>query len=198
MIYATFMYLSHNEGASPKEKRAAESEAARELLKALYLHVFKENLPKILKNETGKPFLDGENSHPISISHSAGAVAVAVSDENSPIGIDVEEKISEDVASRIQKRFPFIKKRDFSPINDITLFEAKSTANISFKEISLTPTNQDCFGFYWTACESVLKAEGGGLASHEKLDCFEKSCEVSSFLINDFYLSVSKINTDCK
>lgn len=198
MIYAAIMKLSPTKSSSPKEKRAAESIAARELLGALYRQVFAEDLPRILKSEKGKPYPEGENSRSISISHSSRAVAVAISDDASPIGIDLEETVPEEKAHHVQQRFPFIKKRSFTKLNGITLFLAEKNGKISFKKNDLPSEEPDCFSVRWTACESLLKAEGGGLASFEKLDSLEKSAEVYSFKLDEFYISISKISTDCK
>lgn len=87
-IYADVPYFKN-------PKRLSEWLAARVLLSELKVK------QKILYNEVGKPFLEGENTH-ISISHSGNFVAVIVSAAHQ-VGIDIE--VTGDRIHRVSHKF---------------------------------------------------------------------------------------------
>lgn len=90
---------------------------------------------KIVRNENGKPFLENERAF-VSVSHTAGKLFIAFSDEN--VGIDAES------AARTPDYLPIIKK-----------FTAEER-----KEISSTCE----FLRHWTVKESAVKWLGGSLS----------------------------------
>lgn len=93
----------------------------------------------IVENRFGKPLLREHPHIHFSISHSAGAVAVVVSD--GPVGVDIE---------RVRPRDPFAGRRMFHPIE------------IERVEQSADPDRE--FFRCWTLKESYVKALGVGLA----------------------------------
>ena len=193
MIYVALFI--QNDSVSHSE----ESIIARALLSDLYKKVFGEKIPEIKKCKLGKPYFDFQDAPPFSISHSDGAVAVALSNEKGEVGIDIQSKIDEEKRARISRRFPFVKERVFKELSDVCFFKATlNSGNFSFEEFSESPCQKSDFTLYWTSTEAILKAEGGGFTSAKKLDELEKTHEVSSFLIGDFYISITKQTEICK
>lgn len=186
MIYVALFLPS--EGMS----REKESLTARALLSDFYINIFGSEPPKIKKSELGKPYFDFPSSPPFSISHSDGAVAVAISDENADVGIDVQSEIEAEKACRISHRFPFVKERFFEKIANVCVFKAALNRDgFSFEELSVSPCQKNEFTLWWTSTEAVLKADGGGFTSSKKLDELEKICSVFSFEENGIYVSLA-------
>ncbi len=91
---------------SLKRKRE-ESIAARFVMSELLKSFCNEDMSdKISSDENGKPFIIGRPDIFVSLSHSNGAVAAAVSDR--PIGIDIERirPVSQKLKSRVYKKIP--------------------------------------------------------------------------------------------
>lgn len=187
MIYVALFLLSD------MISREKESITARALLSDFYKKIFGCAHPEIKKSELGKPYFDFPNSHPFSISHSKGAVAVAVSDEACNIGIDVQKEVGKEKATRIFARFPFVKKRSFKEEPDIRIFKATLfDSTFLFEELKPAPCRESDFTLLWTNTEAALKSDGGGFASAKKLDEIEKSCSIFSFKEGEFYISIAK------
>ena len=193
MIFVAFSLQEEN--TSP---RADESAKARALLASLHEHIWGEVCPTLEKDCYGKPFFVGSKKQ-LSISHSYGAVAVAISDSDCPIGVDIENTVSPKRAARVGARFPFVKERRFRELNEITLLFAKRKGDgFSFEKVCLAPVKDNCFTSVWTLTEAILKADGGGFASAKNLDKLEFITEASAFKIDNFYLSTAKITDKCK
>lgn len=188
MIYVALFFTTE------KASREKESLTARALLSDFYKKIFGCTHPEIKKSELGKPYFDFPSPRSISISHSDGAVAVAISDEKVDIGIDVQSEIEAEKAYRISRRFPFVKERFFKEITDVCVFKATLIRDsFSFEELSASPYQKSNFTLWWTNTEAALKADGGGFTSAKKLDDIEKHCSLFSFKENKFYISVAKI-----
>lgn len=118
---------------------------ARAALRALlgqHLAVDPRSL-RFVTGEHGKPALAGGEVE-FNVSHSAGQVAIAISDSGA-IGVDIESmKRSSDLLHLAERFFS-------SP-------EAESVRSASDDE------RAQRFFAYWTAKESVIKAAGGGLS----------------------------------
>jgi len=118
---------------------------ARAALRALlgqHLGVDPRSL-RFVTGEHGKPALAGGEVE-FNVSHSAGQVAIAISDSGA-IGVDIESMKRSIDLLHLAERF-------FSPP------EAENVRSASEGERA-----QRFFG-YWTAKESVIKAAGGGLS----------------------------------
>ena len=139
----------------------------------------------ICRKDSGKPYLteNGEISAiRISISHTDGAVAVALSDEYE-VGVDVQSEIDESRAERLEKRF-------FNSINTTEESIPPELLNLRFgdNEMSLEPiksTNIKVSDFTkkWAYCESLLKCDGGGFGSLEKISDIQKQTNVSIYTV---------------
>jgi 4'-phosphopantetheinyl transferase len=118
---------------------------ARAALRALlgqHLAVDPRSL-RFVTGEHGKPALAGGEVE-FNVSHSAGQVAIAISDSGA-IGVDIESMKRSSDLLHLAERF-------FSPP------EAESVRSAADDE------RAQRFFAYWTAKESVIKAAGGGLS----------------------------------
>ena len=98
----------------------------------------KKNL-SISRTEHGKPYLveNGEKSNiHISISHTDGAIAVAISDEYE-LGVDLQINISEAQEKRLEKRF-FDGVKIKNEIIDQEIYRLTISNNIDFEKICET------------------------------------------------------------
>jgi len=118
---------------------------ARAALRALlgqHLNVDPRSL-RFVTGEHGKPALAGAEVE-FNVSHSAGHIAIAISD-GGPIGVDIESMKRSSDLLHLAERF-------FSPP------EAENVRAADENERARR------FFAYWTAKESVIKAAGGGLS----------------------------------
>ena len=135
---------------------------------------------EIKTDEYGKPYITGYEQWHFSITHTAGMIWIAVSDE--PVGIDAEKIRNADL--RIAKRF----------------FADQENLRIENSE-----NNDRCFFEIWTKKEAYLKYTGKGLRTPlRSFDVFElahifESFEEDGFVysvchdrINDFEISVER------
>ena len=177
--------ISYIENSKNDEVRLERFTAYSTLFFALFELYEKKDLT-LCRTDSGKPYLieNGNASKiQISISHSDGLVAVALSDEGD-IGVDIQSEIDESRAERLEKRFFTdinIKEEifphrllylDFSD-NDTKLLEMEkpSKPGASFTE-------------KWTYCESLLKCEGGGFGSLEKISKIQNNTKTQTLKIN--------------
>ena len=146
---------------------------------------------KLERTAGGKPYLLDSNIH-ISLSHSDGAVAVAISDEGE-VGVDIQSEIDPDRAKRLEDRFftaLSVKSEDIDIkyyFLDITSDEAK------FSEITLS-TATECFTAKWSYAESLMKLYGRGFADVGnicELSNNARSAVKSVNLNRNYFLSVS-------
>ena len=194
MIYIAFL---PPQGAMT---HAEESAQAKRLLSYFYKTVFSKEPPEIKKTPEGKPFFISPDSPQFSISHSKGAAAVVICDEQLSVGVDIETKINTEKIERLCKRFPFIKKRSADRISGgISFFYAVPTlCGFDFKATKKDTSSVSEATFFWTEAEALSKAGGAGLAGSKALDNLEASHEISSFVFDDFYLSIAKKKDICE
>ena len=131
---------------------------------------------KLGRTEYNKPYLIDERIY-VSISHTDGAVAVALSDEYE-IGVDIQSEINMDSAARLEKRF-------FTDINikeeniGVNILRMNIAADIArLEETKIEPLQND-FTARWAYCESLLKCDGRGFASINNIDEILKQTKVS-------------------
>ncbi len=135
----------------------------------------------LCRTELGKPYLTecGELSKiHISISHTEGAVAVALSDE-CEVGVDIQGEIDENRAERLEKRFfkSINIKEENIPLKLLCLNLSDNAA--TFEEaVDIEKVISD-FTEKWVFCEALLKCDGGGFGSLEKINEIQKQAQVS-------------------
>lgn len=170
-------YIKNGKSEEIKIERLA---AYSTLFFALFSLYGKKNF-ELCRKDSGKPYLteNGEISKiHISISHTEGAVAVALSDEYE-IGVDVQSEIDENRAERLEKRF-------FNSINineeniplKLLYLRLSGDNDTSLKEIENTEAEITDFTKKWAYCESLLKCDGGGFGSLEKISEIQKQAKV--------------------
>ena len=132
---------------------------------------------EIKKEPSGKPFCvraSGERLN-ISISHTDGLCAVAISDTLS-VGVDVEAEIIGERAIRVEKRFlsgltlpRAVRDVDFIP------------APLCYGSVDLlsTPDSPTTVTDRWVMCEAYLKCDGGGFGSFSRLDSIGRDATYS-------------------
>lgn len=121
------------------------SEVAHNLLSSFIEEKYgiSKNQVIILKDEKGKPYVEGKADIFVSLSHSKGTVMCAVSDKE--IGIDVE---------KCAERRKSVESRVFTE-SEISLINNAKDENKAFFTL-------------WTLKESYLKAIGTGFADNAK------------------------------
>ena len=121
------------------------SDAAHNLLRSAIEKKYDipQNQIVILKDDKGKPYIEGREDIFVSLSHSKGTVMCAVSDKE--IGIDVE---------MCAERRKSVESRVFTE-SEITLINNAKDENKAFFTL-------------WTLKESYLKAIGTGFADNAK------------------------------
>ena len=150
---------------------------AYSLLCASLGNLFPGEKIEIKKEPSGKPFgvrAGGERLH-LSISHTDGLAAVAISDA-CPVGVDVEAEIIGERRERVEKRFlanlpsPLgIKSSDAIP-RPVCYGEGISISGI--KEPAAVTDR-------WVVCEAYLKCDGGGFGSISDIGKIEKDAVCS-------------------
>ena len=178
--------------------REGESATWQSLLSSLYRLELGKDLPPIEKTPLGKPYLKNDPAHKISAAHSGGAVAVCLSDEGE-VGIDVEGEIEEARCDRIRARFPYVQHRNLPTLRGARIFSAEKIGDsLSLKEETHEICTDSAFTRAWTLTEALLKAEGGGFRSSDRLEHLEKHTEEASFKIETYYFTIAKITDICK
>lgn len=161
---------------SPERRR--ESEAGYILLLAVMRRLGISELPRVLRREGGKPYLEG---CPISfsLSHRPGAALLAISDEGE-VGADVEIMKDrcriERVVERTLGKTEHIETKNLECelilcvmnergevkfLDDIAMYENHSL-HIEQKNAADTPY------LAWTLLEAALKVDGGGFADYAR------------------------------
>ena len=74
----------------PRERNERESYLARDILFSALSEELSLPTAQILKDERGKPYFESAKYPAFSVSHSADAVAVCFSTENTSVGVDIE------------------------------------------------------------------------------------------------------------
>lgn len=172
--------------AGTKNKALAHKRAGAYITLYNTLRHFLERDEIILsKTESGKPCLlnkarDAEINVKISLSHCDTLAAVSVSDEGE-VGVDIEEKISEEREKRLSERFfesqSRVKER-ISPIYLLaTLTEDMTSIFAEIPEAKLQISDTSDFSTRWTLSEALMKCDGRGFAAIGEV---ERLKEISS------------------
>lgn len=182
MIY---IYVkSFSATGSPRERQAAEGLAARELLFSALLHEL-ELLPlEIAKTDTGKPYFADAEYPPFSISHTDGAIAIAIADGCESVGVDIERLSPRLSDERLTDRFfPDISYAE-NEINEIK--------TVTAGEISPA---RDGAPARFTLGEAIIKCDGGGFASSGNARLLSQRMKKSSYTVvlesGEYSLSVA-------
>jgi len=127
--------------------------------------------------EFGKPMLKNTEKY-ISISHTGGACAVAISDDGD-VGIDIEAVTEESVtrAKKAKARFFPFSYLDPSELSDIASDDIKvHYMTLSCDGISKAETNGYMVTgysgplYFWVSAEALLKADGRGFCAAEQIE----------------------------
>lgn len=177
-----FSYKKNGKSEKNKSERFA---AYSTLFFALFTLYEKKNL-KLCRTESGKPYLeenDKASKIKISISHTDGAVAVALSDEYE-IGVDIQSVIDENRVERLEKRFfQSINIKEENIHQKILYLNPYRESDIIFEEIEEVEKKISPFTRKWAYCESLMKCDGGGFASIEKISSIQKEITASTKVI---------------
>jgi phosphopantetheinyl transferase len=172
---------------------AIERTSAYLSLFSFFRHLFGEEMPPLVRDENGRPYIDG-SSYDFNISHSANMVAVAISDDVR-VGVDVEEEISPDRAEHIETRYTSRMRPEaldgklpteieiyiatLSPDGELTdyrMLEVVTFTEDGEENIGKNATNvksgihfdailpTESTTSKWSVAEAALKCEGGGFA----------------------------------
>ncbi|MBQ8303249.1 MAG: hypothetical protein IJX97_06910 [Clostridia bacterium] len=173
--------------SAKNENVKAERELAYTTLLCSLKAFFEINDPIIERDADGKPYLkqEGEKSIYFNISHSDGAVAVALSDEGE-IGMDIQSDIDDKKAERLEKRY----------LSDLIYTNEKVIDEIFFGEIIdeclvLNGTVFEnplinSFSEKWTVLESLLKLSGKGFGGLSLICDLSKKAKTQVKSINIF------------
>lgn len=139
------------------------------------------------KGEHGRPYLDGGDAK-ISISHSDGGVALAVSKDRE-IGVDIENEIGPERAERLEKRFFREEKLSENTLENATLpkrnggenVKAYSLKNGELVSEKILPTDGS-FTSKWTVCEAIMKCDGRGFSALHEIGTLAEKMEIISFI----------------
>lgn len=145
--------------AGAAEKGASDRRAALLLMQRLATQTGICVEFPILKEEQGKPFLDGENAPDFNLSHSGGAVACILG--RGRVGIDVQEESEALDVERLAARF----------------FEEGERAR-------LQNASRESFFELWTKKEALGKCLGEGLAPFLKKDPDATARELGLHLVS--------------
>lgn len=142
---------------------------------------------KLERTADGKPYLSDSNIH-ISLSHSDGAVAVAISDEGE-IGVDIQSQIDAAREGRLKNRFFTDLTVENNDIGVSYYFCEINDFSAELYEASL-PYAEDCFTAKWSYAESLMKMSGGGFSDIGEIKRFSEisKCELKELTLSDKYI----------
>ena len=177
--------ISYIENSKNDEVRLERFTAYSTLFFALFELYGKKDLT-LCRTDSGKPYLieNGNASKiQISISHSDGLVAVAISDEGD-IGVDIQSEIDKSRAERLEKRF-FTDINIKEEIFPHKLFMLSFTEeNVKLEEFKNVEAKLDGFTAKWAYCESIMKCDGGGFGSLDKIPNLQEKTKTIIYKIN--------------
>ena len=167
----------------PCKCRAEQSALAREMLFSELSDKFSLPKAEIKKTESGKPYLDGEGYPAFSISHTDGAVAVAICDGVASVGVDIEKCSPRLRDTRLTDRFfPALSQGE----NEISDIEILSDGQI---EPEAHPET------LFTLGEAIIKCDGRGFAAAGEAARLSAKMKKASFKIalsgEEYALSVA-------
>ena len=158
------------------------------LLEAGYI----QKIPQAMKkSENGKPYFEDFDLH-FNIAHSEDMVAVAYSKDGN-IGVDIEGEIKEEIAEKLEIRFPKIAgvkaQKSDTPLQAYIM-------NDEGKFLPLTPDlAEDNFTAKWTIAEAIMKCFGGGFSALPSIEKMAEEMQVLTFIFeaekNKNYISIA-------
>ena len=162
---------------------AEQSAIAREMLYTALSEKFALPMIEIKKTAEGKPYFDGVGYPAFSISHTDGAVCVAVSDTAESVGVDIEKCTERLRNKRITDRFfPHLTPHE-NEINDIEI--------LTESESRIEPSVDSVF----TLGEAIIKCDGRGFAIASEAHSLSLKMKKSSFTLTahgaDYALSIA-------
>ena len=160
--------------ANPEEKLLRI--ASYTLLLRMYENAFSaQEMPEIIYTPGGKPKFSGSDGCFFNISHSRGAVAVAISDRE--VGIDVEGcEVSAERAQRVEKRcaeaLAAVSKNEKGELGvEFLQFDVRCGEIVSSDgKITVKDENPCGFSLRWTRLEAALKLDGDGFAGIKRIE----------------------------
>ena len=184
------------------EKTRKQSKFSRLLLSYMYKRVFHEEMPEIFYGKEGKPYFKNEKCA-FSISHDENLVAVALTDEEDLIGIDLQSSMDDERRKRVEERFlsgvSFPKENSDFPL-DLIYFEAfTKKEKLDFKEenfeFSKEKRRENNFLEKWTTLEACLKLYGCGFEGLKNVNEYLQKTKVKTLFFQHggacFALSVA-------
>ncbi|MBO5287378.1 MAG: 4'-phosphopantetheinyl transferase superfamily protein [Clostridia bacterium] len=149
-----------------KAKRMIEHNTAHALLNKMLLD-FNISSPVFLKNENGKPYIEGEDVH-FSISHTEGLALCVVAD--SPVGVDAEL-----ITGRDREYIEKFANRYFVE-NEIKMLAESDFCEVVFLQI-------------WTGKEATIKKHGYNMSYVKKIDVTKEN--IRFFNENGYIISIN-------
>lgn len=165
--------------AYTKCDKANEHKVSQDLLNSLLFDCFGEKAPKVLRTDMGRPYLENSNCD-ISVSHSGGIAAVAVSGISDFKGdcLKSGEKIIKfDTSGRIGIDVEVIEGKKYSAAVTVAkhFFTESEQADVENADNKI-----DKFLDIWTEKECICKLKGVGISGIRQADTqnLEKSYRV--------------------
>lgn len=159
------------------------------MLNAMHRRIFYKNAPEIRIGEHGKPFF--ENGPAFSISHDGYLVCIAMTDEFSSLGADIQSEPNPVTASRVRRRF-------LTPIPPFRRGEPEvrfMMAHIERDGLDLTPAHPfgkpSTFLCDYVRAEAVMKQNGGGFADFPRLHALCEGCETAVLPLGDIAIGLA-------
>lgn len=208
-------YIAYAESCK-NSGRQAERVLAYSLLSYGLEKIFCElEMPALEISKNGKPGFSNTNELCFSVSHSHGVIAVALSrGENISLGVDVQkvETVEPEKFSRICDRFTkgidsdtcrtFLGVDDLKNgkagivLHTLCLRENNNSYELYPSEKGFVQTNEPYPAELWTSAEAVLKMEGGGFSSLERLKSISSRASIYSLSLKineeSYSLSLAK------
>lgn len=160
MLYVSYISLKEKVFSVTSEKVKYQKEQGERLLKYVLEKVAGRKLFTVVKNEYGKPYLEGEEALYFNISHSGSYLVLALSDQE--VGIDIEKPRK----GRLKVADRFFHPEEIRHMKSLGETEA-----------------EDLFFFFWTVKEAYLKYTGQGLA--RSLSSFRVSKEGTEIVLEE-------------
>lgn len=153
--------------------REGESLAARELLFSVLEREFSLPRCEILKDEKGKPYFKNEDYPAFSISHTDGAVAVAISRDFAAVGVDIQRFCDRLSDTRLTDRF----------------FGGLSFSDSGCRDVKLVADGEACPAedtplTRFTLGEAIIKCDGRGFSASSEALILSKRMKKASFKLS--------------
>jgi phosphopantetheinyl transferase len=148
---------------------AEQSAIAREMLYTALSEKFALPMIEIKKTAEGKPYFEDKRYPAFSISHTEGAICVAISDSAESVGVDIEKYSDRLQSNRLTDRFfPSLTVGE-NEISDIEIMTAEDTR---------IEENTD---IVFTLGEAIIKCDGRGFAAAREAQALSEKMRSASF-----------------